>query len=282
MWCKFFEQFEEGDYEAHKTLAHPSAKDIEAGKTTAWEMRGNGHADRLAKRGAAFHSIPEQIVGDYFGFMHLVKAAATWAGTHEAWLADGERWDSQSIEGMTEHAKQLPAPVVSAAVLEREGFVRSHKLVAADLQPRSEGWIIACSACGAFAWKRRGKLLEACPGRPTSKYMRQQVEKLRNFQFPGENMKLAMSAPRQPLAEELEWLAKWDRAPQGVSAVARAAEVQAQLFTRLDPSSILREFGIRTADELAWWSQVAATTRSSKEEQYGSASEGEHSDDDLA
>ena len=93
------------------------------------------------------------------------------------------------------------------------------------------------------------------------------MEKLRNFQFPGEDKKLAVSAPRQPKPEELRWLAKYDRLPQGGSAITRAAEVKVQLCTSLDPGSILREFGIGSADELAWWSQVAAAGHKEEEQQ---------------
>ena len=221
----------------------------------------NGYADRLAKQGAALHSISEQVVGDYFGLMHLVCAAATWAGIHEAWLADEQRYDAQSIEGMKDKGKHQPAPVPSSRAAEREEQVMSHQLVVADVQPRSEGWIIAYTVCGAFAWKRRGKLLSACPRRPTSVYMRQQLERLRNFQFPGESPAYAVSAPRQPKREELDWLVKYDRAPQGTSAVAEALEVKSQLFRTLDRSSLLREFGINTAEELAWWNQAAAAAK---------------------
>ena len=93
------------------------------------------------------------------------------------------------------------------------------------------------------------------------------MEKLRNFQFPGESKKLAVSAPRQPKPAELEWLAKYDRRPQGASAVGKAVEVKAQLFSGLDPGSILQEFGIETAEELAWWSQMAATAHKEKEQE---------------
>ena len=93
------------------------------------------------------------------------------------------------------------------------------------------------------------------------------MDKLRNFQFPGESRNFAVSAPRQPKPVELEWLVKYDRQPQGVAAVGKAVEVEAQLFSGLDAGNILREFGIETAEEPAWWRQMAATAPKEEEQE---------------
>ena len=122
--------------------------------------------------------------------------------------------------------------------------VWTHQLVTAEIQPRTEGRIVGCLLCGAFAWKRRGKLVETCPRRPTTQYMRAQLDKLKDQCFPGEQRK-ALGPLRQPEPAELEWLARCDRAPQGAKVLAAAALEEKSNQRALTRQELLREFGIR-------------------------------------
>ena len=54
LWCRFFGTFDDG-VPVHKTKAHASEADVQAGRTTPWERKANAVADTLAKRGAAMH-----------------------------------------------------------------------------------------------------------------------------------------------------------------------------------------------------------------------------------
>ena len=49
----------------------------------------------------------------------------------------------------------------------------SHDVFAAHVDNGKEHPIVfGCRKCGAYTWRGRDKLLQRCPGRPTSVYMR--------------------------------------------------------------------------------------------------------------
>ena len=107
LWTRFWSQFEGEHVSAVKTLAHATEADIERGRYTQWEKEANSHADRLAKRGAKAHEVPEETVETFFGLVQLVKEAGRWAGEHESWhgrcpvhlrspAGQGEEGDSQT------------------------------------------------------------------------------------------------------------------------------------------------------------------------------------------
>ena len=64
----------------HKTLAHATAADVAAGKTTEWERRGNGHADRLAKLGAAAHGVTQHHLNELAVLASVAYQASKRAG----------------------------------------------------------------------------------------------------------------------------------------------------------------------------------------------------------
>ena len=74
LWSRCFAAFGgDADVQVFKTLAHASLGDVEAGRSTHWERRGNEHAYRLAKRGAQAHGLmqshlDEAAVLDSVGF----------------------------------------------------------------------------------------------------------------------------------------------------------------------------------------------------------------------
>eukprot|EP00972_Heterocapsa_arctica_P078833 11625738-Heterocapsa_arctica.AAC.1 len=49
LWTRFWGAFKGEDVQAFKTKAHAIANDVETGKTTWWEKKGNDAADRFAK-----------------------------------------------------------------------------------------------------------------------------------------------------------------------------------------------------------------------------------------
>ena len=69
---------------------------------------------------------------------------------------------------------------------QREESLRTHEVMTADILPKSKGSFFACTKCGAYAWKRRGKLMEQCPGHPNTPELRKQLNRLQDYCFPGE------------------------------------------------------------------------------------------------
>ena len=114
--------------------------------------------------------------------------------------------------------------------------------------------MFGCMLCGAFAWKRRGKQVETCPRRPTTPCMRAQLSKLQDQCFPGEEHK-AIRPLRQRSPEELDWLARCTRAPQG--AAAKASKEDKALQKVLSRCELLREFDILAQDHVDAWRSVA-------------------------
>ena len=97
MWGPFWGAFTAADFEAHKTLAHATPADVEAGRTTQWERRANGHADEMAKRGAGLHDLGTEDEELWKGLEALAEEAARWSATLEASLTDQGRLDHEDV-----------------------------------------------------------------------------------------------------------------------------------------------------------------------------------------
>ena len=119
-------------------------------------------------------------------------------------------------------------------------------------------------------------MVETCPGKPTTKYMRAQLERLNNQQFPGEQ-NMALGPFRQPTEEEVDWLARYNRASQSADAEIKAAVKQQEVFRQLGGGELLREFGILNPEDMQAWKEAAAARRKREVEKdpLGSSSEDE-------
>ena len=100
LWGAFWGSFSPADFQAHKTLGHGTAADVEAGRTTEWGRRGNGKADELAKLGAAAHNT-------------TIEDEYLWRGLSEC-AAENARWGtelavSMGEGGLTDHHDVLMA-----------------------------------------------------------------------------------------------------------------------------------------------------------------------------
>ena len=205
------------------------------------------------------HAVPADLVDEYFALVQIVKEAASWAGTQEVWMAESNMRDAQSItdpplvESNPDHQKSPPVAEVKQD--QRSAHVWTHRLVAAQVFPTDQGKVFACMACGAYAFKRRGKLVEACRGHPSTQWMRKQKERLEANAFPGPQ-KLTIGPLRQLLPEELDSLVQHARA-HSVSDKQVSAAASECLKTALGPSNILAEFGIVSNQQLQRWVQVA-------------------------
>ena len=189
-------------------------------------------------------------------------------------MADEKRSDCQALDGMIDDKNgeaKSSVPVASELGDARGVAVWTHRLVTAEVLPRGEGRVFGCMLCGSFAWKRRGKLVETCPRRPTSQYMRAQLDKLKDQCFPGEQTK-AIGPLRQPEPAELDWLARCTRAPQGVAAVAAAVRTERSRQRVLGPGELLREFGICNQVQMEAWKEVALSSAVEEAQESGSDS----------
>ena len=252
LWTKFWAQFEDEDVVGHKTLGHATPRDVEDGKTTWWELHANKEADKLAKAGAAMHAIPPDVLADYFGLVQIVKEAAIWAGTQEAWMDDRKLRDCQSITDPALKESKVDQREVRqidrSQQDQRAADVWTHELVAAELIPSQLGKVIACKKCGAFAWKRRGKLVEPCRGNPTTQWMRKQKERLDAQLFPG-TQQYAIGPLRALSPEELDHLVLYTR-DQSASAKQTSSAATQELKSTLSPPQLLAEFGITSNAQL--------------------------------
>ena len=94
LWTRVWHAFD--DIVAHKTLAHASGQDVLSGRTTHRERMANGHADRLAKAGAAMCGLTPAIALEYRSLASLAWQAAKWAAEQaisqcRAGIQDAER-----------------------------------------------------------------------------------------------------------------------------------------------------------------------------------------------
>ena len=73
-------------------------------------------------------------------------------------------------------------PQRHAELMKRESATWSHDIFAAHIDngEDSSNILFGCRKCGAYAWKRRGKLVEHCPRRPTTPFMAQRLDRMVN------------------------------------------------------------------------------------------------------
>ena len=87
MWSPFWSSFDAGDYSASKTLAHATAADVDAGKTTWWEKKSNASADTYAKAGALQHGVEQKHADLVRGFVSLARESRRWSAELEVLLS---------------------------------------------------------------------------------------------------------------------------------------------------------------------------------------------------
>ena len=79
--------------------------------------------------------------------------------------------------------------------------LNKHRIRAATV---SDGTLVLfCSTCGAYKWKRTGKLAAACPGHLLGAGARQRINMLNALRFPNSASYMSISPHRVPTAQEL-------------------------------------------------------------------------------
>ena len=88
-WGQFWAAFQRSDINMHKTKAHCTRADIDAGVTTEWEFAANRSADEFAKKGAALHGVDSTFYELWRGLEVCAREAAAWAAEAHI-LTDGQ------------------------------------------------------------------------------------------------------------------------------------------------------------------------------------------------
>ena len=79
--------------------------------------------------------------------------------------------------------------------------LNKHRIRAATV---SDGTLVLfCSTCGAYRWKRTGKLAVVCPGHLLGAGARQRINMLNSLRFPNSATYMSISPHRIPTAQEL-------------------------------------------------------------------------------
>jgi hypothetical protein len=211
----------------YKTLAHATSSHVMDGRTTEWERRGNHLADHYAKLGAVEHGMTRE-------HLRLVAAAGNLARQSLRW----------SAEAFVLFQKMLPVPVKPARKANgparrrqacrraRPALVKpgagpgerwvwkgadedpgtlGHQVrlatVVDEYEDQQRGVLAFCGICGAYFWKRVGRLAGPCLGVA----IRAQPKRLARGLFPAAAARyrhLSVVAVRNPEPAELVELAR--------------------------------------------------------------------------
>jgi len=179
LWGKFHAQFEQQDFTVIKTLAHATATDVAANRTTPWERNGNNRVDELAKKGAALHPCDPKEYWLAIALDMIAYEAATWCGTVAASLAaspdtteaDGDMDDPDDLlEIVDSKGRPIRGRLIWKAPDKPEDLIDvetlHHSLMAAPIvgSAPDENHLLVCTVCGAHGGPRLNGLIWPCVG----------------------------------------------------------------------------------------------------------------------
>ena len=302
MWNAFYASFDDSrSYTVTKVLAHATAADVEAERTTWWQRAGNRHADEAAKEGAKL-ALPEDQLDLAFGLDLIARQAMLYTGKLHARMADRKLLDHASdvilefsepeaayeepeasggpAAGASSVAAGAAVVALAAARATAEGdeppAVRrprqpwsagGHAIVERAITgPGTDGsTMIHCVKCYAYAHKRMQGILGPCG---TGAGREPQMDRIRRGLFP--NVKGGRDAwrlgeqlfPSEAWREKLSQRLSPPAAPEASSATGSGQQGPAP---RLPRSQALLRFGVapeQEADFLAWSARLRAARRS--------------------
>ena len=131
-----------------------------------------------------------------------------------------------------------------------------HSLVAADVINGPPETVIACLACGAFAWQRRGLLLHSCRGKALAGARQGQRQRFLAGIFPGARA-WHLSQPRRMTDEEEAWLCRGGGKGVGARSSNEAATRSLVRSPFLVGPSLLQAFGLESSGDLLVWTRRA-------------------------
>ncbi|CAK0860087.1 unnamed protein product [Prorocentrum cordatum] len=114
LWSAVYASLDVDSLIVNKVAAHCTEIDVREGRISEFQLLGNGHADRLAKAGAALHRVSAAARRGFFGAMEVVRELSRWiAQASIIWQDRG----SKDCEGLPEGDERRTA-VTFAAPLE--------------------------------------------------------------------------------------------------------------------------------------------------------------------
>ncbi|CAK0863804.1 unnamed protein product [Prorocentrum cordatum] len=168
LWSGIYASLDVDMLKVTKVAAHCTARDVLEGKITEADLRGNGHADRWAKAGAALHRSSPVARREFFGAMEVVRELSCWVAqvpAPEVEPARRRQVDSGSGDGWASAARAGGVSLGATALV-----FAGHVLAFARCgEGAAEQELMARTHCGAYArlGGRSGaapKLKEQCPG----------------------------------------------------------------------------------------------------------------------
>ena len=235
LWGRFTASFAGQEPDIKKTKAHATAQDIVDGVSTRWEQKADGHADRLAKKGAAFGVPREEEVSQYLALQGLAKQAAWYSAKIQAATADKERELREAAENQPAFRdgpefEKPPAPGEDPPLEELVDLLASicppcgdeggqlcgasclgHLVVAATVV-KPEGvaeqgpeTLLYCAVYGAFASEKAKLLRRRCRGKHAEGLALQRAQ-LKKCHFPQSGSLLRLSEPRRPTIQQRRFL----------------------------------------------------------------------------
>ena len=208
---------------ALKTKAHATLADVEAGRTTFFQKRGNDAADLFAKRGAGAHPSAAEAYQVTKACSLVAQEAVQWAVRQEQWLSEHGLVDSQSIvdpplqtqSGNTGSISSTAHLMEIGEASAGNGAFQGHRIVfMRSCNPR-QGDALGCLHCGAYATAKARRLRRECQGARTAKQRRQR-DAILSERYPiHPYSRLLDSRPSAVL--ELAWLAKTRKRKQAAA-----------------------------------------------------------------
>ena len=171
-----------------KTKAHATQADVARGVSTWWEMKCNGMADDLAKRGAKCHPCNEEVLRVWPAYDHQIKLVAAYLARCTARLggntgrdctAQRRRRKSHGQQNRRQRAPHAPTGLqrawleaIRAVETTDDQPLRSHRLWEAKVFQASHAssngdevcTLTYCSRCGAYATEAPRALVGKCKG----------------------------------------------------------------------------------------------------------------------
>eukprot|EP00973_Karenia_brevis_P060652 8435154-Karenia_brevis.AAC.1 len=188
MWGKFFAAFDGDDQvQVVKTKGHATEEDVNEGRTTHWERRGNRKADELAKAGAAMHGLSKQVMLEMQALKSIGYQAHRWAA--EVRVAGQpaakdrgsggkrcKRGRKRRTDTPNQPRKRVRVEPGQDAGVQREwkqldcdGRSNLHHSLhlarVLDSEGKSRGSLAFCAKCGAYFWRGASNLSKPC-GKP--------------------------------------------------------------------------------------------------------------------
>ena len=207
LWDRIWECFEE--LQVHKTKAHATETDVLQGITTHWEMRGNSLADEYAKAGVEMHGLTAQHCLEVRALAKIAYHAAKWAAVQYTSMSKEQHKDSDMLQPKqklrpAKRKMQQPKRSASSAFPDAGRFQHTFGKHHVKASTVSDGTLVLfCITCGAYKWKRTGKLGSVCPRHPRGPGAKQRLNMLNALRFPRSTSHMSIGSHRAPTMQEL-------------------------------------------------------------------------------